>query len=132
MKINPKFNPILPSGAGKVENNEPSQVQKEGASESVKGKKPFPPVGKQSEQVEEVKKSPLQEIVAGKDLSDPSVKQVVGKKIIKQTIGEILNAATLTNIDIDHMVTTFQEYIQENPQLKDVFEAFLENLSKQQ
>lgn len=72
----------------------------------------------------------LSELVRGKDLSDPLVYTETGRQVLHEILTNLFGDTLIQSLDADDLLNTFQGFIQDDPILKDVFQNFLNDLSR--
>ena len=71
----------------------------------------------------------LAELVQGKDLDDPQVFSSTSRLILQEILSSVFAEGLLNGLDRKELLDTFQNFIQDDPSMKEVLERFLQSLA---
>ncbi len=128
MEIDSKFNSIGPAqGPDGVSTPEGSRVE-EGPS------RPFGvPAETGPADIEKPPDDPLQvrlsDIVRAADLQDPQAVNSTERQVLQEILQSIFDSSFLQGLDMNDVLSTFQDFIHNDPALKEILDRFMEDLA---
>jgi len=128
MEIDPKFKSFqVPPDPGKIEPG-PEKIQKEAPRFTVEKAPPSPEMDVPTIPIDPLK-SKLTELIQNKNLDDPQEKLEVGLLVMRETLLSVFGESFLSGLDMETMMETFRDFVQNDPALGEMFNNLLHSLS---